>query len=500
MWLRLRPLRLLLASISSLGYLAVASAFLGATPSGSTTSTGPVTVKIISPTPGSVVSGRLPVIGEVNHATSATRVVLEVNGRSAAVSSTARNWRASIDTLSYANGSMSLTAVAVASPGETASTQMRVTVDNPSSSGRKREHGPGASPSTTVPPSPEPSSSSTATPQPTATPTSPSASAPSGFVRASGTQLTLNGAPYRFEGLNVYNVASNGGCVPYLDPSTALQAIGSGQNVFRFWAFQQFVVDNGSFNWAPFQNVLNAAAAHGERVIMDLTDEWSYCDGGAKGLSWYQTGYKDTVFPGDIVPYRQYVADVVAHFANNPTILMWELVNEAQAGGTAACAAEPAPFDALMSFGEDMGALVKSLSPDNLLSFGVQDDSCGTWSTPSQPLYQELNAIPYINVCTFHDYGYPTDPLGKPTAPNLTTAIQMCHADNKPIFVGEIGIDPSTISPSTLQERADLFQAKFNAMTQAGVVGELLWDFAPVDQGSYEIGPGDPALTILGTY
>jgi len=490
-WLRVRGIRVLLASLTSLGSLFAAAAFLASAPNPTTWGAAPAAlqVSIASPAPGSTVSGEVGVTGQVSHAAPGTHVVLEVNGSSATVVRSVSRWRVRFDSKQYPNGTAKLTALAVEGSGKSSEVSLAVRVANTAGSTASGGR-PTASPSAT--PTAKPTAGPTAAPIPSR---APSQSA-TGFVQADGTQLTLNGAPYRFEGMNVYNVASNGGCVPYLNPDTAMQEIGPGQNVFRFWAFQQFVVSNGQFDWAPFDQVLAAAAAHGERVIMDLTDEWNYCDGGVKTMSWYQSGYKDAVYPGDIVPYRQYVADVVARYKDNPNILMWELVNEAQAGGTGACPAEPGPFNALMSFGEDMGSLVKSIDPNHLLSFGIQDDSCGDWAAH----YQALNAIPTIDVCTFHDYGYPTDPLGNPTPQNLQTAITMCHADNKPIFVGEIGIDPSTISPSTLQERADLFQAKFNAMTQAGVVGELLWDFAPEDQGGYEIGPQDPALSILGTY
>lgn len=491
MWLRVRGIRVLFASLTSLGSLFAAAAFLASAPNPTTWVSSPAALKVSiqSPSPGSTVRGEVEVTGRVTHAPQDTHLVLDVNGSSAMVTRSVSRWRLNFDSERYPNGPAKLTALAVEGSGRSSEVSLVVRVANASGStgGQGR---PKASPTPT--PTAQPTASPTSTPSPSSAPPQ----SPTGFVQRDGTQLTLNGQPYRFEGMNVYNVASNGGCVPYLNPDTALQEIGPGQNVFRFWAFQQFVVSNGQFNWAPFDQVLAAAAAHGERVIMDLTDEWDYCDGGVKTMAWYQSGYKDTVYPGDIVPYRQYVADVVARYKDNPTVMMWELVNEAQAGGTGSCPAEPGPFDALMSFGEDMGSLVKSIDPNHLLSFGIQDDSCGDWAGD----YKALNAIPTIDVCTFHDYNYPTDPMGNPTAPNLQTAVTMCHADNKPIFVGEIGIDPATISPSTLQERADLFQAKFNAMTQAGVVGELLWDFAPEDQGSFEIGPGDPALSILGTY
>ena len=46
--------------------------------------------------------------------------------------------------------------------------------------------------------------------------------------------------------------------------------------------------------------------------------------------------------------------------------------------------------------------------------------------------FQTLMASPGTDVCDFHDYGYPDDPMGDPLAPDLASAIQMCHADGKP--------------------------------------------------------------------
>jgi mannan endo-1,4-beta-mannosidase len=455
-------------------------------------------VTVMTPVSGTRVSGQVTVAGTATSRSAITSVVLALEGNTPARVSGRAQWTATLNTYLYPNGEHRLTASATDALGSTGHASITIMVHNGTSRSERPERRPGPSPTAT--PSTAPSPTPVGTPSPTSSPTpvpEPSPADGSGFVRTSGTGLTLDGNAYRFEGMNIYNVASNGGCVVAQDPNAALTAIGPSQNVFRFWAFQNFVVSNGTFDWAPFDNVLAAAAAHGDRVIMDLANEWDYCDGPAKDLSWYQSGYQTQIDPGDLVPYRQYVADVVARYADNPTVLMWELVNEAQAGGTGACPAAPAPFDALMSFGQNMGALVKSIDPNHLLSFGVQDDSCGTWASD----YQSLNAIPTIDVCTYHDYGYPTSPLGNPSAPNLATAIQMCHADNKPIFVGEIGIDPATIAPATLSERAALFLGKLNAMTQQGVVGELLWDYVPdANGGGYEIGPGDPSLAVLGSY
>jgi hypothetical protein len=41
---------------------------------------------------------------------------------------------------------------------------------------------------------------------------SPATAVPSGFITRQGTELLLNGNPYRFSGLNIYNANSDGWC------------------------------------------------------------------------------------------------------------------------------------------------------------------------------------------------------------------------------------------------------------------------------------------------
>ena len=53
------------------------------------------------------------------------------------------------------------------------------------------------------------------------------------------------------------------------------------------------------------------AAAHNDKVVPALANQYDYCDGPAKTLAWYQSGYDSTVEPGDIVTYRHYVTDIV---------------------------------------------------------------------------------------------------------------------------------------------------------------------------------------------
>jgi endo-1,4-beta-mannosidase len=321
----------------------------------------------------------------------------------------------------------------------------------------------------------------------------------------------LDGSPYRFTGVNIYMAASGGtpsSCGGELYPNVGVPLSDMPDGiVFRFWAFQNFFEASGSFNWTNFDQVLALAAAHDDKVIPVLANQYDYCDN-AKDLSWYQSGYETTVEPGDLVTYRQYVADVVSRYTDNPTIAMWQLVNEGEAVNSDGSCDESAALSALLAFSNDVGGMIHSLDPNHLVSLGTLAGYSGSgaqWCGAVNGDYQTLMASPGNDVCDFHDYGYPTDPMGMPFGPDLASAIQMCHADDKPIMVAETGIYAD--NASELVPRAADFSAKFTAQFQAGVVGELMWCWAvnpayviPDADPDYGIFPGDPSLGVLGTF
>src|ERR1700737_2933939 len=119
-------------------------------------------------------------------------------------------------------------------------------------------------------------------------------------IQASGTHLVLNGAPYRFLGVNAYEAATswgtNAGCGAMLTDAQLNQLFSSlaPNSLVRFWAFQGTMATNvhtGQLDWGPLDRVFAAAAAHGQRLIATVTDQAGTCDGGHwQDPSWYQTG------------------------------------------------------------------------------------------------------------------------------------------------------------------------------------------------------------------
>ncbi len=318
------------------------------------------------------------------------------------------------------------------------------------------------------------------------------------FVTRQGAQLLLDGKPYRFTGLNIYNATNTAGCWyglgANLGLNESLTAIGPGQTVFRAWFFQAMATTGGQRDWSAFDRTLAVARAHDERVIATLANQWGDCEENRpdyKTESWYRSGYRTTPEPGMRASYRNWVAEVVARYRDNPTILAWQLMNEAEdmTGANGRCTATASAT--LKAFTADMAGLVKGLDPNHLLSLGTWGvNACGIAGRD----YLSVHSVAGIDLCEYHDYFSPSSAM--PGA--LQVRLNQCRSLGKPLFVGETGIRLSEVGSA--ENRAAAFQAKFAAQFQAGVAGELVWDWRDADQDAYsgyEVGPNDPVLAVI---
>jgi Tol biopolymer transport system component/alpha-tubulin suppressor-like RCC1 family protein len=329
---------------------------------------------------------------------------------------------------------------------------------------------------------------------------------PTGFITRQGTELLLDGNPYRFSGLNIFNANSDGWCGAQMDQGTrlddALTSMGPGAEAFRSWFFQPLAINKGTRlrDWSAFDHTLQLADAHGKKVIATFTDQWGECGSdvpgnGYKEADWYVTGYQQ-VQPGMLVSYRDWVAEVVSRYKDDPRIAFWQLINEAEV--TPCPAGDLQPYQTLHDWAADVSGLVKSIDADHLVSLGtIGSGQCGA----DGPRYQDLHAIPTIDLCEYHDYGAPNVGMPGDEFNGLQLRIDQCKDLGKPLFVGEAGIIPNDVG-GTFQARTDAFQVKLDAQYGAGVVGFLAWAWSPQNVpastlNNYDIGPGDPALAVL---
>jgi len=317
-----------------------------------------------------------------------------------------------------------------------------------------------------------------------------------------GTIRYLNGEPFRFNGINIYNANSNGWCWYPMDGTTlddSLAAISTQGGVFRAWFFQQLATTNGVRDWTGFDRTLAAARRHGFRVIATLIDQWGDCGAsttpgyGYKTDTWYRSGYMQPD-PIGTTSYLGWAGEVATRYRDDPTILAWQLVNEAEVktAQNGPCAADAAQV--LKTFAGNASGVIRGTDPNHLISLGtIGTGQCGAQGAE----YSDVHSVENIDLCEYHDYS-PNEAMPGDIYNGLQVRINQCNALDKPLFVGESGIRPMDVG-GTLGARARAFQAKFERQFEAGVVGELVWAWDKNGSltDNYDIGPGDPALGVI---
>lgn len=333
-----------------------------------------------------------------------------------------------------------------------------------------------------------------------------------GFVTRSGQELRLDGAPYRFTGVNIYNANSidnywyTMGVGDAL--SQALTAVGPGKTVFRAWFGQWLANPRGQgLDFSVFDHTLQVARAHGFKVVVTLADQdGTWDDGISKTLDsgWYQDGYRTRVssVPStwgarNTMTYREFVRTVVQRYRDDPTVLAWQLVNEAEAkrsDGSCSTATNDAAAAAIRGFADDVSGMIKAVDPNHLVSLGtIGTGQCGT----SGPRYQDVNSPAGIDLLEMHDYVHDQTLIGDRWN-GMQLRLDQARSLNKPLFVGELGIDPAEVGG--VPARAAVVRNKLRGQFAAGVVGVLGWEWRNADRSGgdrYVIGPGDPMLDSL---
>jgi CSLREA domain-containing protein len=330
--------------------------------------------------------------------------------------------------------------------------------------------------------------------------------ATSQFVSRNGQELVLNGQTFRFSGVNMFNANSDGYCgQAYTDQQLADAFTEIGQSddvVVRAWFYQPLAASKapgttrewtGTRDWARFDRMLQIASTQNVKVIPVLTDHGGECGDfgttGVKTAEFYQTGYT-VANPDELaryehwVSYRDWAQEVVERYRDDPTVLFWQLINEAEVNPN-----YPGPW------AQDMSDLVRSIDANHLISLGtIGTGQCGAGSSDE---YQRIHDLPNIDLCEYHDYDQTADMPGDEFN-GLTSRIDRCRALNKPLFVGEVGINPANVG-GTFEARAAKFRSKILRQEAEGIVGHLAWAYmrsgSTID--NFDIGPGDPALTVL---
>lgn len=342
------------------------------------------------------------------------------------------------------------------------------------------------------------------------------------FVVRSGRDFLLGGEPFRFVGFNLYDAAASSGysCRPATMMSDAelAQTLSwakekAGATVIRFWAYQSYT--RSATDFTGVDRVLAVARENGLKVLPVLDDGPGDCSGvpgrfpkaELNGGKWYETGYGQ-VRPPATLSYRDYVAKIVAHYRDDPTILGWSMMNEAETWER-----DAQGRSVLVNFARDVGSVIRAHDPHHLVTVGTQSNGAPGASGAD---FTEVYGLPQVDFAEVHDWGHwgdDTDPMpgssdggtlpGPASEPcrvpdaMIACSFSLARSLGKPLVVGEAGI--AATDAAGYRRRADLLAAKMRAAFAAGADGYLVWHLNSGPTDTYDViaGGSDPLVSVM---
>ena len=349
---------------------------------------------------------------------------------------------------------------------------------------------------------------------------------PAGDIGVSDGHLQLNDQPYTFVGVNAYEIGTEVG----VNPGCGGQETNAQFNVLfssippnslvRIWAFQDAIATNvqtDQLDWAPLDRVFAAAAAHGQRLVVALTDQGGVCDGDHwQDPSWYEGGFMD-VFNSlsnsdgsghTPLSYWDYMQDVVNRYKDSPALGMWEPISEAEASscdgsyypgtcwGHNDCPDEAVAAAALRYFFDVVGGEIH-------VSIRITWSRAACWGAVSAERRVATISMSRPAPESTSSRTMTTTPERRwvgISGTELACASRRPRRSEKPIIAGEMGLDAGTAPGCmSLPARSTAIQAKIQAQMAAGTSGVLVWDWLPAASSSCttDTFPGDPLMAVL---
>jgi endo-1,4-beta-mannosidase len=307
-----------------------------------------------------------------------------------------------------------------------------------------------------------------------------------GFLSRKGQQFYLNGAPTRLLGVNRYQLGGGPGAAQCQQRSSMRdladyqdrfirEAAAHGAGLIRMWAFQNFAGPSGT-DFSALDQAVATARRHGVRLILTLENTWGDCSkpsGKPKDAAWFTDGYRHPY--GYALDFPSYVQHIVSHYKDEPTIAMWQIINEGKLYQNP---------KVMRDFMVHIARQIKSIDRNHLVSSGGAIQCWqGAQGAADFASYYNDDAIDVLDA---HDYDADTVPWSS----CMESALQAANHLNKPLLIGESGIDTAKHSAD---ERAKLLAAKMHAAAGRKVAGYLIWSLSldPTRDG-FDFHPGDP--------
>lgn len=269
------------------------------------------------------------------------------------------------------------------------------------------------------------------------------------FIEVRGTDLFFHGKSWKSVGVNRYDLL---GCrSDWGDEQVSAwfaKAKKNGITTVRFWLFQSDISldHSGNLDFSHFDKIIQFAKQNDIKLLPTLENHLGDCTWGPnnayndkndkKNDQWYSSGYTMPL-GNNKRSYRDYVGLVLRKYGQEPSIGVWDLINEPEARG-----------DTLITFARDMHEVVKKAGPKQPTTFGT----LGTGQHGAErEKYTQL--LQYEEIGSVHLYPKEHDVIDPKNG--LQVRLEQAQEARKPLLIGELGIGTDMTS---LQERANIVQ------------------------------------------
>ncbi|ETO69905.1 hypothetical protein F444_13584 [Phytophthora nicotianae P1976] len=313
-----------------------------------------------------------------------------------------------------------------------------------------------------------------------------------GYVTTSGTNFELDGKPFYVFGTNAYwaseitwskkdlatifsTMAKNDLTVCRTWGFADLNQTGTAPYnvVYQLWENGKPTVNTGDNGLGYFDLVVAAAKAAGVKLVVPFVNNWS--DYGGIDVYVQQLGgkYHDDFYTDEKIKaaYKNFVKTFVERYADDDTIMAWQLCNECRCAGSGTLK-ESGNCNAttLTDWMTEMSAYIKSLDSNHLVASGSEgfmntDKSVYLYSGPSGVDFDANLAIDSIDYGAYHAY---PDTWGVAASEAKLWGVKWIEDHvasgkkaNKPVVLEEYGVK-TLDSDSYLAWSDQVYKAKSN--------------------------------------
>jgi len=247
---------------------------------------------------------------------------------------------------------------------------------------------------------------------------------------------------------------------------------------YQSWSGSTPTVNLGATGLQNFDKVVAAAKANGIRLIVALTNNWSDYGGMDVYVKQILNSDNHDLFYTNAnvkTAFKNYIKTFVGRYANEPTIMAWELANEPRCRGSTGTTSGSCTTATITAWAKEISAYIKSIDANHLVALGDE----GFYNFPGHPIYVyqgtegidfDVNlAISTLDFGTAHAYPEHWGQSGNETAFGKQWIIDHVASGkkvNKPVILEEYGV--TTNKPAVYAEWLATVES-------SGLAGDLYW-------------------------